>query len=233
MFSPPSSGPDPLALSKTFNLPRCPRDSSSFWIWFSRRNMATANANAARSCTLGGIMTLSSPIKPSGVLQSLFGGAAAGRTHGSEGNNRAAECRCMAPLLLLIINAEYSWFGYFIKSLPTRRLDRGPGGCSGGGTWLPRLPPPRTEHRSVRRDVLTSTGALHTVSGRQAPGRISSPPHCRGFSFVGAVTVRAKRTVNKLSWTCPEEVAVSRSEIRTVRGHAGEEVRRRSCLISL
>lgn len=47
------------------NLPSFPRDSSSFWIWFSRKNMATANASSARSCNLGGIMTLSSPIKSS------------------------------------------------------------------------------------------------------------------------------------------------------------------------
>lgn len=49
-----------------FNLPSFPRDSSSFWIWFSRKNMATANASSASSCNLGGIMTLSNPIKSSG-----------------------------------------------------------------------------------------------------------------------------------------------------------------------
>lgn len=47
------------------NLPSFPRDSSSFWIWFSKKNMATAKASSARSCNLGGIMTLSSPIKSS------------------------------------------------------------------------------------------------------------------------------------------------------------------------
>lgn len=47
------------------NLPSFPRDSSSFWIWFSKKNMATAKASSARSCNLGGIMTLRSPIKSS------------------------------------------------------------------------------------------------------------------------------------------------------------------------
>ena len=65
------------------NLPSFPRDSSSFWIWFSRKNMATANASSARSCNLGGIMTLSSPIKSSreGFGQSMLSGGDTANTH--------------------------------------------------------------------------------------------------------------------------------------------------------
>lgn len=66
------------------NLPSFPRDSSSFWIWFSRKNMATANASSARSCILGGIMTRSSPIKSSrkGFGQSML--------RGGDGKNRGS-----------------------------------------------------------------------------------------------------------------------------------------------
>lgn len=53
------------SLQPPSNLPSFPRDSSSFWIWFSKTNMATANASSASSCNLGGIMTRSSPIKSS------------------------------------------------------------------------------------------------------------------------------------------------------------------------
>lgn len=65
------------------NLPIFPRDSSSFWIWFSRKNMATANASSARSCNLGGIMTLSSPIKSSreGFGQSMLRGGHTENAH--------------------------------------------------------------------------------------------------------------------------------------------------------
>lgn len=82
-----------------FNLPSFPRDSSSFWIWFSRKNMATAKASSARSCNLGGIMTLSSPIKSS--REGIWSVHARRRTHWkrtqSDGADyKAGECRCMA-----------------------------------------------------------------------------------------------------------------------------------------
>lgn len=84
------------------NLPSFPRDSSSFWIWFSRKNMATANASSARSCNLGGIMTLSSPIKSSreGFGQSMLSGGDTENTHihthSDDGDYKAAECLSMA-----------------------------------------------------------------------------------------------------------------------------------------
>lgn len=84
------------------NLPSFPRDSSSFWIWFSRKNMATANASSARSCNLGGIMTLSSPIKSSrerwwSVHAQRKRRRRRKHTHSSDdGGYKAAESVCMA-----------------------------------------------------------------------------------------------------------------------------------------
>ncbi len=46
-------------------LPSFPRDSSSFWIWFSKKIIAMAKANRARSWNFGGIFNLKSPIKKS------------------------------------------------------------------------------------------------------------------------------------------------------------------------
>lgn len=94
------------------NLPSFPRDSSSFWIWFSKTNMATANASSARSCNLGGIMTRSSPIKSS--RSKIWSVHARRRRHWKRtrtyththarwggGGYKAVECLCMAlsPLL--------------------------------------------------------------------------------------------------------------------------------------
>lgn len=58
--------------SLTAVLPSFPRDSSSFWIWFSKKNMATANAKSARSWNFGGIMILRSPIKQSSENRSFL-----------------------------------------------------------------------------------------------------------------------------------------------------------------
>lgn len=57
--TPPPSPPLPLRASR---LPSFPRESSSFWIWFSRKSIATPKVSTANSCNLGGIIILSSPI---------------------------------------------------------------------------------------------------------------------------------------------------------------------------
>lgn len=130
------------------NLPSFPRDSSSFWIWFSRKNMATANASSARSCNLGGIMTLSSPIKSS---RERWWSVHAQRkrrrhrkhTHSSDdGGYKAAESVCMALSLspsvcvdisqrsdpVVTSNATCSnsaWWFHSVKSRQSGRRGRG------------------------------------------------------------------------------------------------------------
>lgn len=118
------------------NLPSFPRDSSSFWIWFSRKNMATANASSARSCNLGGIMTLSSPIKSSreGFGQSMLRG---GHTENAHTATTAITKRlsvCAWPCLPLyvwispdvqILKCEVFTLGFVISSSKIPKAKRG------------------------------------------------------------------------------------------------------------
>ena len=106
LFQPPAEEPD-LRLDKRplarvalppwpgrFHTPLSPewhgsspsfdRDSSSFWIWFSKKSIATAKATTASSCNLGGIIILRSPMKPAARDQDIPRGAGIGAPEARE-----------------------------------------------------------------------------------------------------------------------------------------------------
>lgn len=103
------------------NSPSFPRDSSSFWIWFSRKNMATVNASSASSCNLGGITTLSSPIKSSGggFGHSILRRGNSERNSGC-GDYSVAEEREHGPLF--IASQERVWISCNVQILSSLQM---------------------------------------------------------------------------------------------------------------
>lgn len=80
--------------------PSFARDSSSFWIWFSKKSIATAKATTASSCNLGGIIILRSPMKPAARDQDIPRGAGSGAPRATEapgGDPDPGAARTAAP----------------------------------------------------------------------------------------------------------------------------------------
>lgn len=93
---PASPGPEHRSAAS----PSFARDSSSFWIWFSKKSIATAKATTASSCNLGGIIILRSPMKPAARDQDIPRGAGSGAPRATEapgGDPDPGAARTAAP----------------------------------------------------------------------------------------------------------------------------------------
>jgi hypothetical protein len=94
---PPAS---PAPAHRSAASPSFARDSSSFWIWFSKKSIATAKATTASSCNLGGIIILRSPMKPAARDQDIPRGAGSGAPRATEapgGDPDPGAARTAAP----------------------------------------------------------------------------------------------------------------------------------------